>query len=75
VTFFPQGGERPLVDAKSARTIASLFVASPPVFVMPFVRRLIVLLFAVVGTSVLAAWAWDRTDAASGRAPVEQSTR
>jgi hypothetical protein len=42
---------------------------------MLFVRRLIVLLFAVVGTSVLAAWAWDRTDAASGRAPVEQSTR
>jgi hypothetical protein len=42
---------------------------------MAFMRRLIVLLFAVVGTSVLAAWAWDRTDTASGRAPLEQSAR
>jgi hypothetical protein len=39
---------------------------------MPIVRRVIVLILAVLGTSVLAAWAWDQTDTASGRTAVEQ---
>ena len=42
---------------------------------MAIVRRVIVLILAVLGTSVLAAWAWDRTDSASGRTAIEQSNR